>query len=93
MKNNFSEVTAAGVSAKQVTGVSQRAGKLSVAYVNKGMNDNNNSSNEGENTGSVRQRASVLCSSGGKYYINGIPILMNQENDAGIYDEEISGYY
>jgi len=93
MKNNFSEVTAAGVSAKQMTGANHLAGKLSVAYVNRGMNDNNDRINNAENTGSIRQRASVLCSSAGKYYINGIPILMNQENDAGIYDEEISGYY
>jgi hypothetical protein len=57
------------------------------------MQDNNEINKDAENTGSVRQRASVLCSSGGKYYINGIPILMTQENDAGIYDEVISGYY
>jgi hypothetical protein len=40
-----------------------------------------------------RRRASVFSTTGGNYYINGIPILPSRQNDSALYEEELSEYY
>jgi hypothetical protein len=90
MKNNFSDAIVTGNNLQNGMVAKKAPVKMHVAYINRTSNDKKENSDEAVST---RQRASVFCSSAGKYYINGIPILMSQENDAGIYDEETSGYY
>lgn len=91
MKNNFSEAKATDGTAARLTKNKQLPGKMVVAYVNKKMDVKGH--NDPENSGSTQRRASVFSTSGGNYYINGIPILPSRENDSALYEEELSEYY
>jgi hypothetical protein len=91
MKNNFSEAKATGGTGARLTRNKQLPGKMVVAYVNKQMDKN--VQDDPENNSSTRRRASVFSTTGGNYYINGIPILPSRQNDSALYEEELSEYY
>lgn len=71
-------------------------GKLYVAYRNNTLIDKSSSYNDKSNTQPDVYRngkASVLSTTGGFYYIDGIPASLSQDDEAMYYEGALSEYY
>lgn len=71
-------------------------GKLYVAYRNNTLIDENTSFIENDNSQGIiynNGRASVFSTTGGFYYIDGIPAMLSQDDEAMLYDRELAEYY
>ncbi len=78
------------------SGNKTRQGKLYVAYRNNTMIDAFTTAsdyNNGYESKAKNNRASVFSTSGGSYYIDGIPAILSQDDEAMLYDGELSEYY
>jgi hypothetical protein len=65
--------------------------KLYVAYRNSTLIDTVTST--GNNDTIVNQKESVFSTSGGFYYVNGVPVIYSQDDEVIIYSNEYSEYY
>lgn len=65
--------------------------KLYVAYRNSALIDTLIS--DGNNVTGGNQKESVFSTSGGFYYINGVPVIYSQDDEVIIYSNEYSEYY
>jgi hypothetical protein len=65
--------------------------KLYVAYRNSALIDTLISTANNDIRGN--QKESVFSTSGGFYYINGVPVIYSQDDEVIIYSNEYSEYY
>lgn len=71
-----------------------RQGKLYVAYRNNAMIDGFTSFIDSDNGNNNKNcKASVFSTTGGFYYIDGIPAILSQDDEAMLYEGELSEYY
>lgn len=87
IKKELSGVEAAG---KMAVSKNLRS-KLYVAYRNSALIDTFITTGTNEKTGN--QKESVFSTSGGFYYINGVPVIYSQHDEVMIYSNEYSEYY
>jgi hypothetical protein len=71
-------------------------GKLYVAHRNDAMIEcyamESNSGSDYENN-TRNYKASVFSTTGGSYYIDGVPALLSQDDEAMLYEGELAEYY
>lgn len=95
MKNFFDQAaTAVETSSGQVTKNSK--GDLYVAFLNKAMINSRavtKYDEDGYEIATGRQKDSVFSTSGGYYYINGVPAILSEDDEMMLYEDELSEYY
>ncbi len=93
MKNFFTQAAASAIdSIGPLPKAKARQGRLYVAYLNTAMIDRNAAgdfSNEDKN-GTPDHKKSVFSTTGGAYYINGVPAILSQEEEMMLYED---GFY
>jgi hypothetical protein len=96
MKNILNDFVSTAVSFKRLSKNKTGLGNLYVAYRNNDMIEwcgiETNSGNEYEN-GTSNYKASVFSTTGGSYYINGVPTILSQDDEAMLYQAELTEYY
>jgi hypothetical protein len=94
MKSFFGQPIASFDAAGKSAGNQTRRDKLYVAFRNLAMIDSDlSSSNEDSGFQSANIKSSVFSTSGGTYYINGVPVIYSEEDEAILYADEYSEYY
>jgi hypothetical protein len=94
MKNFFDQAAAAVTTSRPQANNSKA--DLYVAFLNKDLINNCAITKYDENGYEIttgRKRESVFSSSGGTYYINGVPAILSQDDEMMLYEDELSEYY
>ncbi len=96
MKNFFKENVSTIDSIKHLSKNKAQQVKLYVAHRNNAMIEctamGSNSGNDYENN-NRNYKASVFSSTGGSYYIDGVPAILSQDDEAMLYEGELAEYY
>ncbi|MBC7872881.1 MAG: hypothetical protein H7Y01_02735 [Ferruginibacter sp.] len=70
----------------EVPGNKARRGNLIVAYLNKVLIEADHTDSD------QNHKPSVFSTSRGSYFINGVPAILSQDEEAMLYDEELYEY-
>ena len=96
MKNFFKQAVATANSIERPSENKASQGKLYVACRNNAMIEcygmESDSGNEYENS-TRRYKATVFSTTGGSYYIDGVPAILSQDDEAMLYEGELAEYY
>lgn len=96
MKNYSNRAKLIDTAIEVITGNKSRKSNLYVAFINKVMIGNNSAANEEWKDDSMiirNNRQSIFSTTGGAYYINGVPAILSQNDEEMLYEYELSEYY
>ena len=91
MKNFLKQRKSTTVEAQAIS--KSECGKLYVAYLDESLsNDSPKASNHYESN-SWSGKPCVFSTTGGSYYINGVPAILSQDEETMLYENKYSEYY
>ncbi|MEO7982956.1 MAG: hypothetical protein ABI688_02630 [Bacteroidota bacterium] len=92
MKDFIEQPTTAAGTAAKLPGKKDSRANLYVAYLN--PEKINTCPADQDSPGYTRTyRGSIFSSTGGSYYVDGIPVILSQDEEAMLYEAELSEYY
>jgi len=89
MKNLFKQGKSAVADKINESGSS----KLYVAFLNEALIKNPGKADNDYENSFQNGKATVFSTTGGSYYINGVPAILSQDEEAMLYENEYSEYY
>jgi hypothetical protein len=91
MKNFFKQGKSTATGAQAIDELECR--KLYVAYLNEALIKDSGKANDNHENSIRDGKPSVFSTTGGSYYINGVPAILSQDEEAMLYENEYSEYY
>jgi hypothetical protein len=97
MKSFFEQPVSSFDAAVKRAGNKIHRAKLYVAFRNSAMIDSYTSANNEDagfqSANTKNTKSSVFSTTGGMYYINGVPVIYSEEDEAILYADEYAEYY